>query len=97
MKEQRDGWARKLHDACEGDYARVLFLDEAGAMTNLVRSHGRSPEGSRCVGFAPAGHWKVMTAVAAVRLGGLSASATMPCPMDGSCSALTSSRLCCRC
>ena len=52
-------------------------------MTNLVRSHGRSAEGSRCVAYAPNGHWKVMTAVAAIRLGGLTASATMACPMDG--------------
>jgi len=83
VKERRDRWAEQLDDACEGDYSRVLFLDETGAMTNLVRSHGRSAEGSRCVGHAPAGHWKVMTAVAAIRLGGLTASATMPCPMDG--------------
>jgi transposase len=62
----------------------VIFLDESGAMTNLVRTHGRSVEGSRCVAHAPAGHWTVMTAVAAIRLGGgATASATMACPMDG--------------
>lgn len=83
MKEQRDGWMQTLRDACDGDFGRVLFLDETGAMTNLVRTHGRSVAGSRCVGSAPAGHWKVMTAVAAIRLGGLSASATVACPMDG--------------
>jgi transposase len=84
VKRQREEWAATLTDACGGDFTRVLFLDETGTMTNLVRSHGRSVEGSRCVGFAPNGHWKVMTAVAAIRLdGGLTASATMPCPMDG--------------
>jgi transposase len=83
VKEQRDEWAQKLDDACDGDYSRVLFLDETGAVTNLVRSHGRSAEGSRCVAYAPNGHWKVMTAVAAVRLSGLTASATVACPMDG--------------
>jgi transposase len=62
----------------------VIFLDESGAMTNLVRTHGRSPEGSRCVAHAPAGHWTVMTGVGAIRLGdGVTASATMDCPMDG--------------
>ena len=62
----------------------MIFLDESGAMTNLVRTHGRSAEGSRCVAHAPAGHWTVMTAVAGVRLGGgATASATMACPMDG--------------
>jgi len=83
VKQQRDDWLDTLVDACDGDFARVLFLDETGAMTNLVRSYGRSVEGSRCVAFAPNGHWKVMTAVAAIRLDGLTASATMPCPMDG--------------
>jgi transposase len=74
---------QRLTDACEGDYSRVLFLDETGAMTNLVRTYGRSAQGERCVANAPAGHWKTMTAVAAIRLQGLTASATMPHAMDG--------------
>lgn len=61
----------------------MIFLDESGAMTNLVRTHGRCDQGTRCVSFTPAGHWKVMTAVAAIRLDGLSASATIDCPMNG--------------
>ena len=60
-----------------------MFLDESGALTNLVRTYGRSDCGERCVGFAPQGHWKVMTAVAAVRLDGLTAPFTIDCPMDG--------------
>lgn len=83
MKEQRDQWMQNLTDACEGDFSRVLFLDETGAMTNLIRTHGRSEQGERCVAFTPNGHWKILTAVAAIRLDGLTASATMACPMDG--------------
>jgi transposase len=83
VKAQRDDWADRLTQACGGDFRRVLFIDESGAVTNLVRSHGRSPEGSRCLAYAPNGHWKVMTAVAAIRLGGMPAAATMACPMDG--------------
>ena len=60
-----------------------MFLDESGALTNLVRTYGRSDCGERCVGLAPQGHWKVMTAVAAVRLDGLTAPFTIDCPMDG--------------
>jgi len=73
----------RLTQACRGDYRRVLFLDETGAVTNLLRSHGRSLEGSRCVAYTPNGHWKIMTAVAAIRLSGMSAAATIACPMDG--------------
>jgi len=62
----------------------VIFLDESGALTNLVRTYGRSDCGLRCVGLTPQGHWKVMTAVAAVRLrDGLTAPFTIDCPMDG--------------
>jgi len=60
-----------------------MFLDESGALTNLVRTYGRSNCGERCVGLTPQGHWKVMTAVAAVRLEGLIAPFTIDCPMDG--------------
>ena len=61
----------------------MIFLDESGALTNLVRSYGRSDRGARCVGLVPQGHWKVMTAVAAIRLDGLTAPFTIDCPMDG--------------
>lgn len=61
----------------------MLFLDETGAVTNLTRTHGRCPAGERCVAGVPAGHWRTMTAVAAIRLGGLTAAATTPHAMDG--------------
>ena len=83
VKQQREDWMDTLTGACGGDYSRVLFIDESGAVTNLIRSHGRSLAGSRCLAYAPNGHWKVMTAVAAIRLSGMTAAATMACPMDG--------------
>ena len=52
-------------------------------MTSLVRTHGRSGCGDRCVDSAPHGHWKVLTAVAAVRLDGLVAPFTIDAAMDG--------------
>ena len=83
MKARRDAWPEDLAALCGGDFARVSFLDESGAVTNLVRTHGRSECGARCVDAAPQGHWKVMTAVAAVRLDGLVAPFTIDCPVDG--------------
>jgi transposase len=83
VQAQRQAWLDTLTQRCDGDFSRVIFLDESGAMTNLVRTHGRCDQGTRCVSFTPAGHWKVMTAVAAIRLDGLSASATLDCPMNG--------------
>ena len=83
IKARRDAWLDTLTNLCDGDFSRVIFLDESGALTNLVRTYGRSDCGQRCVGSAPQGHWKVMTAVAAVRLDGLTAPFTIDCPMDG--------------
>ena len=83
VKAQREGWFGRLIDACDGDFARVSFLDESGALTNLVRTYGRSDCGQRCVDDAPQGHWKIMTAVAAVRLDGLVAPFTIDAAMDG--------------
>jgi transposase len=83
VKQQRQQWMTRLADACEGDFSRVLFLDETGAVTNLTRTHGRCDQGQRCVARVPAGHWRTMTAVAAIRLAGLTAAATTPHAMDG--------------
>jgi transposase len=84
VKARRDCWFDTLAAVCGGDFSRVSFLDESGAATDLVRAYGRSGRGSRCVDAAPQGHWKVMTAVAAVRLAeGLVAPFTIDCPVDG--------------
>jgi hypothetical protein len=48
--------------------ARLVFVDETGAATNMARRHGRSPRGSRLDGPVPQGHWKSTTFV-----GGLTA------------------------
>ena len=84
VKAQRDSWFERLLDACGGDLRRLLFLDETGASTSMIRTYGRSAEGDRCIGSAPGGHWKTMTGVAAIRLDdGLTAAATMAHAMDG--------------
>lgn len=82
MKAARECWFDVLGQACCGDYARVLFLDESWAVTNMSRLYGRSQRGQRCVDEVPAGHWKVLTAVAAIRLCGLTAAVTLDGPVD---------------
>jgi hypothetical protein len=46
----------------------------------MVRLHGRCARGERLVDFAPQGHWKTITFVAALRQNGM----TAPCTIDGS-------------
>jgi transposase len=62
--------------------ARLVFLDESGVTTDLLRRYGRSPRGQRLVDHAPFGHWETHTIVAALRLAGLTAPAVFPGPLD---------------
>jgi transposase len=55
------------------DPARLVFLDETWAATNMVRHYGWGPTSGRVLGTVPHGHWKVTTFVAALRATGLCA------------------------
>lgn len=61
------------------DPARLVFIDETAAVTNLTRRCGRAPAGERVVEPVPFGHWKRTTFVAALRHDGL----TAPMAVDG--------------
>lgn len=64
MKHRRRVWQRwqKLCDA-----RRLLFIDETGLNTQMVRRYGRAQRGERCVDHCPHGHWKTSTFIAALR------------------------------
>jgi transposase len=68
VKDQRDSWqaAQPWVDA-----AKLVFVDETWASTDMTRRYGRAPEGERLVEAIPHGHWKVTTLVAALRSDGL--------------------------
>ena len=55
------------------DPARLVFLDEAGAKTNLTRLRGRSRRGQRIHTHAPHGHWQTTTMISSIRLDGRTA------------------------
>lgn len=40
----------------ELDSAKLVFLDETWATTNMTRTRGRAPRGQRLIGVAPHGH-----------------------------------------
>jgi transposase len=54
-----------------------VFLDESGAQTSMTRTYGRAPRGQRVVAKVPAGHWRVVTVIGAVRTSGPFAAATV--------------------
>lgn len=61
---------------------RLIFIDETGAATNMVRRYGRSPRGERVKGYAPNGHWKVTTFVAGLTADGIIAPLVVDQPMN---------------
>lgn len=61
---------------------RLIFLDETGVTTNMVRRYGRSPRGKRVRGYAPAGHWKITTFLAGLASDGIVAPFVVDEPMN---------------
>ena len=65
------------------DPAHLVFLDETGVVTDLLRRYGRSARGQRVPDHAPHGHWQTSTFIAALRVTGLTAPGVLDGPMDG--------------
>jgi transposase len=61
----------------------LVFLDETGVTTNLLRRYGRAPRGVRVYDDAPFARWQTSTFIAALRLGGLTAPGVFEGAIDG--------------
>ena len=72
MAQARATWWADAADGV-GDISpeRLVFLDECGVLTNMVRLHGRSPRGTRAYASAPFGHWTRVTVLGALGAGGI--------------------------
>lgn len=64
------------------DARHLIFLDESGVTTDLLRRYGRSPRGLRLRDYTPCGRWQTHTVVAALRWDGLHATAVFDGPID---------------
>ncbi len=65
------------------DPAKLVFIDETWASTNMARTHGRAPKGERLRAGVPHGHWKTTTLVAGLRHTGMVAPMVLDGPIDG--------------
>jgi hypothetical protein len=65
------------------DGTKLVFLDETFANTTMARRYERSVRGQRCMGYAPFGHWKTTTFLAALRSDAIVAPLVIDGPMDG--------------
>lgn len=61
---------------------RLVVVDESGINTAMIRTRGRAPRGQRVPGAVPQGHWKTLTMIGALRLGGLAAAVTVDAATD---------------
>jgi hypothetical protein len=61
---------------------RLVFLDETGTTTKMIRLRGRARRGARLKATAPFGHWTTQTFIAGLRCDGLTAPWVIDHPMN---------------
>jgi len=76
---RREAWFEGQLDL---DPARLVFIDETWASTNMARLRGRAPKGERLRSAVPHGHWKTTTFVVGLRLSGLVAPMVLDGPIN---------------
>jgi transposase len=65
------------------DPAKIVFIDETWAKTNMTRTYGRSPLGTRLVEKTPCGRWETTTFLGALRAEGFVAPLTIEGTLNG--------------
>ena len=72
MAQARLAWWTEADDGVGGiGPERLVFLDECGVLTTMVRLRGRSPRGTRARASAPFGHWTRVTVLGALGTEGI--------------------------
>jgi transposase len=77
--KRREAWFGGQLDL---DPARLVFIDETWASTNMARRYGRTRRGQRLRVGVPHGHWKTTTFVAGLRASGLIAPLVLDGPIN---------------
>src|ERR1700742_1726279 len=65
------------------DPARLVFIDETWAKTNMTRLRGWAPRGNRLLAKVPHGHWRTLTFLAALRCDRIDAPLVLDGPING--------------
>ena len=80
MAEKRTQWRASQEQI---DPAKVVFIDETWAKTNMTRRYGRSLLGTRLVEKTPCGRWQTTTFLGALRAEGFIAPLTVEGAING--------------
>jgi hypothetical protein len=62
---------------------RLVFIDETWIKTNMAPLRGWAPRGKRLRAYAPFGHWKTLTFIAALRCDRMEAPFVLDGPING--------------
>ncbi|MEH2469626.1 transposase [Nitrobacteraceae bacterium AZCC 2161] len=65
------------------DPARLVFIDETWAKTNMTRLRGWSPRGEKLLAKVPHSHWQTLTFLAALRHDRIDAPLVLDGPING--------------
>ena len=80
MARKRERWRRWQK---RFDPARLVFVDETWAKTNMTRTYGRCARGRRLVAKVPHGRWTTLTFIAALRCDQITAPFVIDGPING--------------
>jgi transposase len=80
VAQARDQWRRNQASL---NSAKLVFVDETWASTNMTRAYGQCVRGERLVALVPYGHWKVTTFIAGLRHDCLTAPFVIDGPING--------------
>jgi len=80
VKLKREEWEQCMPGL---DIDKLVFFDEIGVNTKMVRLHGRCPQSQRLIDFAPAGHYSNSTLMSGMRLDGVVAPMLLDGPVNG--------------
>jgi len=80
VARKRDRW--KAHQG-RIDPSRLVFIDETWVKTNMAPLRGWGPRGKRLKAYAPYGHWKTLTFIAALRCNRIEAPWVIDGPING--------------
>jgi transposase len=80
VKLKREEWEQSMPGV---DVEKLVFFDEIGVNTKMVRLYGRCPQSQRLIDFAPAGHYSNNTLLSGMRLDGIVAPMLLDGPVNG--------------
>ena len=72
-----------IREQAQLDPNKLVFIDETGVNTNMMRLYGRGPRGMRLVDEVPFGEWQTVTFVSALRHDRMVAPMVIDGPMGG--------------